>query len=96
MCTGIPTESQWLALLYILIFAAVVATFVSHTVASMILIPMVAQGELSVLFYSLFAADCHAQFSSVDVCGLVYRYPAILTAAGYFIYECTNKTKHDY
>lgn len=34
-----------MALLYVLLFAAVVATFVSHTVAAMILIPMVAQGD---------------------------------------------------
>ena len=37
---GLPLSSPWLALLIILLFTATVSTFVSHTVASLILMPL--------------------------------------------------------
>jgi di/tricarboxylate transporter len=40
---GIPTDDPWFALVCFFFFALVVATFVSHTVASMILMPLVTQ-----------------------------------------------------
>lgn len=82
-CAGIPTESQWVALVYILVFAAVVATFVSHTVASMILIPMVAQGKewnndtiqlviLSWLSVTSFTVGVHLNMPCVMVIGVAF------------------------
>jgi len=37
----LPLDKPWLALLYILFFCGVIATFVSHTVASIILMPVI-------------------------------------------------------
>merc|ERR1711974_52690 len=39
----IPTHSPWMALVVVFLFAMVVASFVSHTVASMILMPLIAR-----------------------------------------------------
>lgn len=41
--TVIPTDDPWFALVCFFFFALIVATFVSHTVASMILMPLVTQ-----------------------------------------------------
>lgn len=38
----LPSQSPWLALLFILTFCGTIATFVSHTVASIILMPVIA------------------------------------------------------
>lgn len=44
----LPLESPWLALLSILTFCGVIATFVSHTVASIILMPVIAHIGVSI------------------------------------------------
>lgn len=40
---GLPLQHPWLALLCIILFALSVATFVSHTVASIVLMPIIAR-----------------------------------------------------
>ncbi|RYH12506.1 hypothetical protein EON65_38140 [archaeon] len=38
---GLPLDSPWLAFVIILLFSCSVATFISHTVASLILMPII-------------------------------------------------------
>lgn len=38
---ALPLEYPWLSLVYILLFTLAVATFVSHTVASLIMMPII-------------------------------------------------------
>ena len=45
--SSLPVTRPWLALLYILLFCGTIATFVSHTVASIILMPAIARIGLS-------------------------------------------------
>ena len=61
---ALPLQHPWLALLYILLFALVVASFVSHTVASIILMPIIARIGVSmhipevVVIGAAFAGKC--------------------------------------
>jgi phosphate transporter len=45
--SSLPVTRPWIALLYILLFCGTIATFVSHTVASIILMPAIARIGLS-------------------------------------------------
>ena len=38
---ALPLDEPWVALIYILLFTGVIATFVSHTVAALIILPIV-------------------------------------------------------
>ena len=46
---SLPVASPWLTLLYVLLFCGAIATFVSHTVASIILMPIIARIGVSML-----------------------------------------------
>ncbi len=39
--TALPSSSPWLALIFVLFVCCVIATFISHTVASLILMPII-------------------------------------------------------
>jgi di/tricarboxylate transporter len=41
--TGLPYDDPWLTMLCILMFCLFIATFVSHTVASLILMPIISR-----------------------------------------------------
>ena len=38
---ALPLDEPWVALIYILLFTGIIATFVSHTVAALIILPIV-------------------------------------------------------
>lgn len=40
---GLPLDHPWLSMFYILLFAGTIASFVSHTVASIILMPIISR-----------------------------------------------------
>lgn len=39
--TGLPLDAPWIALIMIILFTLTTATFVSHTVAALILMPVI-------------------------------------------------------
>lgn len=45
---SLPLDKPWVALVYILLFCGTIATFVSHTVASIILMPIIARIGVSI------------------------------------------------
>lgn len=71
-------QSPWLALVCILMFAATVATFVSHTVAALILLPIITKigVNLGIAEVTVIGA---ALASKIDHClhVLVYQYMSL-------------------
>jgi phosphate transporter len=71
---ALPLQYQWLSMVYVLCFCGTVAVFVSHTVAAIILMPIVFQVSSAVLLSSL----CCRFITSVVQVGVALKVPEVV------------------
>lgn len=74
VCIALPAASPWISLFYLLCFCTAVSTFVSHTVAAIILLPIVTTVGISLDIPEVVVISC--AFAGKDISCFLYFAPS--------------------